>query len=633
MPNPFQEYHSLVDANPNRFCKEIKQMVAIQKDMLKQYDFLEGKGKSVVDWVERFCILPEGERAGEKVKLLLWQKWFIYSIFCFWGYFKENEFDEAGNVIGTKTKYLRVVNDTLLVIASGNTKTTTMGFLNTYLLYCKEHPAAKVYIGSNAQQQSLLCYKATYEIVRKNKALKKYARLVPSIHIIEIEKNNSLLMAMSSDGKNYEGIIPTNIMIDEIHEMKTSTYADNLRKSVKRDDSFVFETTTMGTVRGGYMDGRLEYSEKVLNREVINHRFFCCIYKQDSEDEIYKALENDDMSILLKSNPSMGHAVSTTLLRNKIKEMVDDPQKKSVNLTKNFNIPQNPTTCYFGERECRTKEFVESAFNQAPVFLGLDMAYTRNPENDLACLTVMTKNTVTEEEFYKDFYFLPKYWERQNKENGMLVIEKLDMVKHKSKYDANIIYDEKAGKYGYQLYANRGDVIIVDENFVQMLVERYGDDAFCDCTGITQRFIIYFLAYLESLYGFTVCKFGLDPNKAGEIEAFVNANIQSVDGLPPAVKFQMEKSNMSNPVMEATKDIRARGLVYCNNKLTELHFANAQTKEKGSGVVLVNPQRARKDGVIAHLAARSAYNVFVNNAKTGAQNQQILAQYWNSKNS
>lgn len=633
MHSPLHEYHSLVDSNPASFCEDIRKMVGIQKDMLSIYDFIESKGKTVVDWIERFCILPEGEHAGEPVRLMLWQKWLIYSVFCFWGHFNEPEHDAAGNVIGTTQKYLRVVNDILMVIASGNSKTTLMGFLNAYLLYSKDYPAAKIYIGSNAQHQSLLCYNATHEIIRKAKALKRYARLVPSLHLIEIQQNNSLLMAMSSDGKNYEGIIPTNIMIDEIHEMKTSTYADNLRKSVKRDDSFVFETTTMGTVRGGYMDGRLEYAKKILDREVINHRFFCCIFRQDSEEEIFKAYERDDMAALMKSNPGMGQAVSTTLLRNKIKEMLDDPTKRTINLTKNFNIPQNPINCYFSERECRAKPFDEDIFQGAPVFFGLDMAYTRSPENDLACLSLMTKNPLSEEEYFRDFYFLPKYWERQRKENGEITIDRLDMIAEKSKYDTNIIFDAKKQRYGYQMYADRGDVIIIDEALINILVEIYGEDAYSDCTGVTQQFILYFLAYIEKLYYFRVCKFGLDPNKAGEIESFVNANIGSIDGLPPAIKFQMEKSSLSNPIIEATKDIRARGLVYCNNKLTELHFANAQYKEKADGgIVLINSQRARKDGVIAHLAARSAYNVFVNNSKTGAQNKQLLVEWWSAKN-
>lgn len=329
----------------------------------------------------------------------------------------------------------------------------------------------------------------------------------------------------------------------------------------------------------------------------------------------------------------MGYAISITELKGKIKDMLEDPSKRTTNLTKNFNIPQNPVTSYFSEMECRTKNFDENIFKQAPVFFGLDMAYTRNPTNDLSCLTLMTKNPLTEEEYYKDFYFLPKYWERQNKINGEIVIEKLDMIKEKSKYDANIKYDERNNLYGYQLYANKGDVIIINEKLVDLLVSKYGQDAYSDCTGVTQKFIMYYLAYLETQYNFIICKFGLDPNKAGDIESFINSNIRSIDGLPPAIKFQMEKTNISFPIIESTKEIRARELVHCNNKLTELHFANAQSKSKSDGtIVFVNPQRARKDGVIGHLSARSAYNVFVNNAKTGASNKQLLIEYWRNLN-
>ena len=634
MTDPFTEYHALVDAYPERFCDEIKKTVGIQRAMLKLYDFLPDKGRAVVDWIERFCILPGGERAGEPVRLMLWQRWFIYSIFCFWGHFEEDVLDDAGRVVGRRRKYLRVVNDILMVIAAGNAKTTLLGFLNTYLLFSRDYPAANIYIGSNAQKQSRLCFDTTMRIIGRNRSLKRYLHAVPSLNFLEVRKKDgldSMLTAMSSDGRNFEGIIPTNVMIDEIHAMTTSAYADNLRKSVKRDDGFVFETTTMGTERGGYLDERLEYAKKILDGDAVNHRFFCCIFKQDSEDEIFAALESGDTSVYLKSNPGFGHVVSATLLTQKARDMADKPRERAITMTKNFNIPQNPVTCYFSEAECRALPFDEAIFNGAPVFLGLDMAYTRSPESDLACLTMMTADPATEREYYKDFYFLPRWLDRQVKNDGGLTVERLDMITEKSRYDTNILYDEGAGRYGYAMYAARGDIVVIDDALVGSIRARYGDDAAmaCDVTGVTQKFIMYFIALIEARYGFTLCKMGIDPNKAGEIESFVNAHIASQDGLPPAIKFQMEKSLYSYPLMEATKDIRARGLAHCNNKLTELHFASALTKERGDGTAyFVHSQRSHIDGVSAHLAARSAYTVFITNGKTGAVNKARLGNWW-----
>ena len=91
----------------------------------------------------------------------------------------------------------------------------------------------------------------------------------------------------------------------------------------------------------------------------------------------------------------------------------------------------------------------------------------------------------------------------------------------------------------------------------------------------------------------------------------------------------MESKAISNPIIQSTKDIRARGLVYNNNKLSELHFASAQAKEDGNGyITFTNSMYSRKDGVIANLSARSGYNVFTTNKFTGLQNLESLKAWW-----
>lgn len=623
--NPLTKFHEHTEKYPNQYCIEIHQQVKIQKIMLKMYDFLVDKGDKVVKWIEKFCVLTEGNNAGKPVKLLLWQKWFIYSIFCFYGNIEVETFDEDGNFTGMQNKYVRIVNDVLLMLGSGNAKTTLIAFILDYCMYTKDFPACKIYIGSNAYQQSRLCFDTALNIIKKNKVLDKYAKKRSSIG--EIERTSSIMRAMSSDGGNLEGIIPAVLVLDEIHEMKTNAYASNLRKSTKRDDFLIFEMSTQGTVRGGYLDERTELAKNYLENltEIEDYRKFFAIFKQDSIDEVTNCT---DISILRKSNPSLGYAVSVELLKEKIVEMKNDPKKKVTNLTKNFNIPQNPITSHFTERECRTKAFDESMFINAPVFLGLDMAYTRTPESDLPCLKIMMVNPITDEDYSKDIYFLPKYWDKETNENGVIKVEKLNMIKYKSKEDSNILYNPRQKKYGYQLYADRGDLVIVDEELVEQLVEEFGEQARMDCTGITEQFMIYYIAHLEKQLGWTICKFGLDPNKAANIQAFADANIPSVDGKPPCIKFRIEDKKISNPIIEMTKDKRSRGVVHNNNKLTELHFAAAQAKETLGGIVFTNAKREKKDGVIAELAARSAYNVFINNKDTGVRNKVLLEEWW-----
>ena len=631
--SPFFAYLNDVEKNPSLYTKEIQQQVSLQREMLEIYDFKEEEGDNAVWWIEKFCVVTEGENAGKPVKLMLWQKWIIYSIFCFYGYIDTATFDEDGNYLGITKKYVRIVNDVLICVASGNSKTTFVSFLIAYLMYKNILPSPKIYIGSNGYKQSRLCFDMVLKTITRNPTLKRYARPRASSGEIEIPKTNAKLLAMSSDGKNFEGIIPALLVIDEIHEMRTSAYAENLRKSTKRSDALIIETTTDGTVRGGYLDKRKELAHNLLSgeSEVRDYRKFFAMYHQDSYDEIVNAYRSNDIKIFKKSNPGLGITVNVELLTGKVIDMLNDPMNKATILTKNFNIPQNPIECFFTEKECKAKEFDESIFHGAPVFLGLDMAYTRNPRDDLACLEMLTVNPITGEEYCKDFYFLPKYWLEETKEDGKIVTEMKDMVKAKSKVDTNILYNPRQRKYGYKLYAERGDVVIINEELVEELVNLFGEQARCDCTGVTEDFIFYYLAYLETKYQWQVCKFGLDPNKASKIEAISNQSIPSFDGKPPVVKFRMEDKRTSTPIIESTKDVRARGLVYNNNRLTELHFAAVQAKETEHGITFVNPMLQRKDGVIANLAARSAYNVFVNNRDTGEHNLYALMEYWNGR--
>lgn len=632
--NPLLEYIADVEAHPKYYSKEIIAQCEIQKEMLKKFDFIEEKGKHCVDWIERFCILVEGENAGKPVRLMLWQKWIIYSILCFYGNIDVEEFDDRGNQLGITKKYVRIVNDVLILIASGNSKTTFVSMLILYFMYHDILPSPKIYIGSNAYKQSRLCFDNTMKMIKRSKVLEAYANIRASIGEIEVEDKNAKLIAMSSDGTNFEGIIPAILMIDEIHGMRTSKYADDLRKSVKRSDALTIETTTDGTVRGGYLDGRKELANALLfgNSEVKDYRKFFAIYRQESYEEIVDAYYSGDIGIFKKSNPSLGVAVAVELLKGKVVDMINDPSKKVSILTKNFNIPQNPITSYFTERECKAKQFNESIFYNAPIFLGLDMAYLRNPTNDLACLEMMTYNPYTDEEYCKDFYFIPKYWEEEVKENGEVRVERRDMLKAKSKEDANILYNPRAGKYGYELYAKRGDVVVIDEDLIETLVSEFGEQVRTDCTGVTEDFIIYYIAHLELKYNWIICKFGLDPNKASKIEAFCQQNIPSLDGKPPVIKFRMEDKKNSQPIIQSTKDIRARGIVYNNNRLTELHFASAQAKEDQYGnITFTNSLRERKDGVIANLSARSACNVFIHNKDTGEANLEFLKGWWDGK--
>lgn len=630
--NPFFKFIEEVEKHQEEYSDKIIKQIALQKKMLKKYDFVEEKGRKCVDWIEKYCFLTEGENAGKPVKLMLWQKWIIYSIFCFYGNIETEDFNEDGEYLGMTKKYQRIVNDVLIVVGSGNSKTTFVAFIIAYIIYSNSVlPSPKVYIGSNAYKQSRVCYDVVRKIIERNSTLKRFAKIRQSIGEIEIPETNAKVIAMSSQGDNYEGIIPALLIIDEIHAMGTNAYANNLRKSTKRSDKLIIELTTQGTCRGGYLDERLELANSLLSEESpqSDDKKFFAIFEQKDETEVFTAYKKNNIKVLRKANPSLGVAVSVGELKDKIKAMINDPKQKVITLTKNFNIPQNPITSYFSEVECRTKPFNEEILYGAPIFLGLDMAYTRSPHADLTCLKMLMVNPFTGEEYSKDFFFLPQWYEEENKQNDQVEIIRKDMLIEKSRQDTNILYNKRQEKYGYKMYAEKGDVVVVNDELVNELIKEFGEQARVDTTGITEDFIIFYIAHLELKYKWTLCKFGLDPNKASKIKSFSETNIHSIDGKNPVIQFRMEDKKNSNPIILSTKNVRSQRKAFNNNRLTELHFASAQAKEDQYGnITFVNPTYSRKDGVIAELSARSAYNVFTTNKDTGASNLEILKNWW-----
>lgn len=240
----------------------------------------------------------------------------------------------------------------------------------------------------------------------------------------------------------------------------------------------------------------------------------------------------------------------------------------------------------------------------------------------------MIVDPINDERYVKDILLLPKYFYKRYWKDNEYVEEKRNMLVDKSIVDANIPVDKKNGIYGYEEYAKRGDVIVIDERLSDILVSRYGEKARPSLHRIDENTIIYLIAYLQSLWGFRILKFGLDPNRAERIKSFFNSNLHSFDGKDLCVEFKMEKYAWSNPIIERIKLLRGDKKVYCNNKLSELHFADVEKEEKTNGFVLKNPATKRKDAVISQLSAESAYNVFTTNAYTGQQNMKNYLGWW-----
>jgi phage terminase large subunit-like protein len=573
--NIINQYHALVEEHPDRFCEAMKQKVELDKKLLShpKIRYEEEYAESILNWLKTQIIVPEGIDAGKPLKLSIHQQYQFACIFGFWIEEKRNIYDDFGKVIGEEDVLNRLTKNVFLLLASGSGKTTGIASLCTLLLSTELIPDPQIFIGSNAYQQSKLCFETTKKMLQSNKILNKPIRYQASLGRLENPKNNGKMVAMSSQGKNFEGIQPAIIILDEIHAFKDSQYAEDLKKSTKRDDQLIFEITTQGTVRNGYLDNRLEFLRKILKGEIIDLTTQIFIYEQDDKNEIEEAYRTRNVEKLFKSNPNMLNTSSEKMILEKVDKAMNDLSARPVVLSKNFNIPQNSTSIFYNENECRTKNFDESLFNSYSCFLGLDMALSRSVDCDLTALTFMIVNPNSGNRYHLDYFFLPEFY----KEGDTLK----PMIDEKSKLD----------KIDYRYFAERGELIILKGAYE-----------------ITEQYIIDFIDKVINERKLHVLKFGLDPNKAINLKA----HFQNMTGdIKFVLDFRSEQRKFNTPVILSNQENRNNGKVYSNNKLSEIHFANAVAERDSNDYILLkNEKRQRKDMVIAHLASESAYHVW-----------------------
>lgn len=562
IPNYLDEFHKSVEDNPRAFPQTIKQKVELEKKFKDKYIFDNVLVVTCVVWIHKNVKLVDGEYAGTPIKLTNAQKWAIANIVGWWIKLDNGDYE-------------RVVKEYLIMVASGFGKTTFLGALNTLFVNVKEiFGDTKIYIGANSQQQANLCFDITLKMI-KNSQYKKEFALRPSANELEHKQTGALIRSMSSKGDNYEGIIPSVVIIDEIHAMSTSKYVDNFRKNrTKRRDMLVFEITTQGDKRQGYLDNKLEYARKVLFGEIEDDEKCFIIFENESIEEVLEAYKNNDYDIIKKSNPNIGVSQDPRTLLDLIKEMINDPSKRVVTLTKNFNIPQNPESSYYSNDECISRKFDEEYMRGKAVFYGLDVAYTRRPKGDLTAITFVAVNPNNNKMRHLDYFLLPKKYIDNEQEVHY------DMVEQKTALDG----------VDYQCFIDKGDVVLID------------------ATEITQDHIIEFTISKIKEFRMNVLKIGVDPNKADKI---INTFNSMMNDPKYCLPYLSERKIWNTPIIEFSKEQRKQGNVFTNNQLTEIHFAKVMAKyDSNNYILLTNSTNERKDMVIAHMAAYSAYQVW-----------------------
>lgn len=366
----------------------------------KEFFYDQKKANYVIDWIEEHCFHTEGPLAPQPLKLELWEKAFIASIY--------------GLVDGDGKRQFREI---LLVVARKNGKSLLASAIAKYEWWEGGY-GSKVYniapklaqadiIYNNVWQMTLLDpeYQELKEEVSEkdehNKSVKD-TTVLPRHRQTDlfIPAMNAMVTKIAFSAKKSDGFNPSFCICDEVAAWEgdggLKQYEVMKSGMGARPEAILLSCSTAGYVNDGVYDELLKRSTRFLLGDSKEKKLLPFLF---IIDDISKW---NDINELRKSNPNLGVSVSVDYLLEEIAVAEGSLSKKAEFITKYCNLKQNSSLAWLDAHvvECMSGEQLSlEEFRSSYCVAGIDLSQT----TDLtAALVVIEKDG--------ELYVFAKFW-------------------------------------------------------------------------------------------------------------------------------------------------------------------------------------------------------------------------------
>lgn len=388
-----EEYYKWIQDNPDKVCQKIKKQYTKLVDNLKKeqkvsfvnkgieethtYIFDEKKSLRCIHFIEKYCKQSKGRWAGKSLKLELFQKAMLQSLFGF----------------VDKETGLRKYKKAIFFVARKNGKSVLDSAIATYMLTKDNEGGAEIYSVATKREQSKIVWEESKRMIKKSPILAKRIRCL--IGGIYYDANDSYFRALASDSNSLDGLNAHLVIADEVHAWKDKNLLDVMYDSMSaRTQPILLETSTMGTIRQNVFDIEYDYASQVIAGAIQDETLLPIIYELDEEKE----WTNEEC--WYKANPALGSIKSLKDLREKVERAKANPIELVNLLCKDFNIRQNTINAWLTFDDLNNEKIYQD-WKDTYCIAGVDLSST----TDLTCATLLgVKNG---EIRVKQMYWIP----------------------------------------------------------------------------------------------------------------------------------------------------------------------------------------------------------------------------------
>ena len=324
--------------------------------------------------------------AGTPFILEPWEDFIVCNIFCLY------------RVEDHRRKY----KSAHISVSRKNGKTTLAAALGLFGMIGDGEPAASVIVAANSREQAHIDYDCAAAFARQLDPKRKNLKVLRNE--IVFQKNNASLKVISADASTGDGLNPSMVILDELHEAVDSKLFDVLRSGMGfREQPLMLSITTAGFRIGGFCNQYEDYCKEVLSGQKMDDTLFALLYTLDDGDDW------TDESVYVKANPNLGITVKRDWLLGEVNKAKNSPSLEVGVRTKNLNQWVSSSVVWIPEYYVRKSlkkidltDFIKK--NNYLVYIGFDLASV----SDLTCVSFLFIDPENEEYVFKNYYYLPK---------------------------------------------------------------------------------------------------------------------------------------------------------------------------------------------------------------------------------
>jgi len=299
-------------------CKRFIDDLEKSQDPQYPWRFDIQKAYRPIDFMERFLVPTKGDY--EKMTLQPWQHYVEANLYGW---------------VDKKTGYRRF-REGLIIVGSGNGKSTMVVGNGAYMLSKDGERGPEVYTLANSKEQARIIFEECSAQVKNSPLLSKHLRVTRDG--IYYDPANGKMQPLATDSRNLDGRNVHLGVFDEIQEYTHYKLINVIKaKTKKRKQALILYITTLGTVIDGplmdfyVLGGKILDDDPAISKRASD-RMFVYIDEIDEDDD------PDDVSCWGKANPSLGVLLDLDDLIDEWERCKLVPAERSNFINKQLNV-------------------------------------------------------------------------------------------------------------------------------------------------------------------------------------------------------------------------------------------------------------------------------------------------------